>query len=75
LIIATALLILVGCNPYKRISLTGGEFYGRNKVFKNLEDYDVYVHDGDSVYQIDDPVVNENKEISPKILQKLSGRF
>lgn len=75
MIIAAALLILVGWNPYKRISLTGGEFSGRNKVFKNLEDYDVYVHDGNSVYQIADPVVNENKEISPKILQKLSGRF
>jgi hypothetical protein len=68
-IIAALLLILVGCNPYKRISLTGGEFYGRNKVIKNLDDYDVYVHDADSVYQIADPIITENSEISGEVIE------
>lgn len=61
--IVLLLVMLSGCNPYHRVIITGSDFYGRNKVIKNIDNYDIYVHEADSVYQIKDPVINEQQEI------------
>lgn len=58
--------ILLGCSPYKRVALTGGQFYGRNIVIQSLDNYDIYVHEADSVYEMVDPVVTEDREIVGK---------
>ena len=61
--IVLILLVLSGCNPYHRVIITGSDFYGRNKVIKNIDKYDIYVHEADSVYQIQDPVITDRQEI------------
>ncbi|MFT5823243.1 MAG: hypothetical protein ACI8ZM_004504 [Crocinitomix sp.] len=67
LLIICSLLVLIGCDSYKRVSLTGGEFYGRNKVIKNIDRYDVYIHQADSVYELVDPVALDSGRISGQI--------
>ncbi|NOQ71640.1 MAG: hypothetical protein GQ574_06550 [Crocinitomix sp.] len=67
LLIVCSLLVLTGCNPYKRISLSGGEFYGRNKVIKNIDRYDVFVHQADSVYELVDPKALDSERITGQL--------
>ena len=64
LLIVCSLFVLIGCTTYSRISLSGSEFYGRNKVIKNIDRYDLYVHQADSVYELVDPEVLDSNSIT-----------
>lgn len=67
LLVFLSLLLLTGCNPYKRISLSGSDFYGRNKVIKNIDRYDIYVHQADSVYELVDPEATDSNRITGQV--------
>ncbi|NOQ71639.1 MAG: hypothetical protein GQ574_06545 [Crocinitomix sp.] len=61
------LLFFTGCDSYKRVSLSGSDFYGRNKVIKNIDRYDIYVHQADSVYELVDPKALDSARITGQI--------
>ncbi|NOQ71637.1 MAG: hypothetical protein GQ574_06535 [Crocinitomix sp.] len=63
LLIILCLLVLTGCEPYKRVSISGSDFYGRNKVIKNIGRYDIYVHQADSVYELVDQEALDSSRI------------
>lgn len=56
-------LLCLGCGTNHSLMLNGGEFYGRNKVIKNIKQYDVYVHDQDSIYKIKNVEISDQEVI------------
>lgn len=51
---AGILLLTIGCSPYKQVSLESNTFYNNSKVPKRIDDYNVYVHDGQKLYTLSD---------------------
>lgn len=59
--------IILSCNPYKRVSITGSDFYGRNKVIKNIDRYDVFVHQDEKTYKLEQAKHSDSTQISGQI--------
>lgn len=46
-------LLVTSCNPYKQVTLSNHDFYNNNKVPSKIDKYNVYVHEGSSLYRLD----------------------
>lgn len=44
-------LMLFGCNPYRKITYTKTDFYKKKRIVENVDRYDVYVVKGDKQYK------------------------
>lgn len=49
------LLLLNCCGQYKQVSVGNHDFYNNPKVPSKIDRYDVYVHDGSSMYRLNTP--------------------
>ena len=54
------LIIVSSCNRYNKITFSSNKLYKQKEVVKNIEEYDVYVHDEDRTYRLEDPEMNED---------------
>lgn len=53
LLLAATTLLLTGCNPYRKISYSKVDFYKKHKVVEKMDDYDLYIQQGDEVYEFE----------------------
>jgi hypothetical protein len=57
------ILLCFACGVNQNVLVTGKDFFGRNKIVKNLNRYDVYVHSEDSIYIVEDAEMDEQRVI------------
>lgn len=55
-----ALFLLIGCNPYRQVSLETNAFYNNTKVPGRIDAYDVYVHKDKKLYWLKDQTFAED---------------
>ena len=55
------LAIVSGCNRYNKITFSSNKLYKQKEVAENIEEYDVYVHDNDRTYRLEDPEMNDEE--------------
>ena len=53
LVLAAFTFLLTGCNPYRKISYKKVDFYKKRKVVDKMDEYDLYLQQGDEVYQFE----------------------
>ena len=57
--ILAILFLLVGCNNYNKISYSKATVFKKKPVAEKIDDYDVYVHQDDKTYKLNEPVITE----------------
>ena len=51
--------LLVACNNYQKISYTKASVFKKKPVAEKIDNYDVYVHQDDKTYKLNEPVITE----------------
>ncbi|MFN3916993.1 MAG: CFI-box-CTERM domain-containing protein [Flavobacteriales bacterium] len=51
---------IYGCMSYKRVTLSSPETFSNKKVKEGFGNYNVYLHDGNKTYKVEEPSINED---------------
>ncbi|MFT5777681.1 MAG: hypothetical protein ACI837_000629 [Crocinitomicaceae bacterium] len=54
-------LVLSGCNNYNKLTYSSKQAFKKKEVAQNIEEHDVYVHDNENTYRLNDPKFKEEK--------------
>ena len=61
ILLTISLFVLVSCNNYRKITYSKATVFKKKSVAKRINDYDIYVHDDNKIYQLSEVDISEDK--------------
>ena len=59
--VALAVLIIASCTSYNKITFTNADFYNKKNVAKNIENYDVILHNDNGTFLLENTSMEDGK--------------
>jgi hypothetical protein len=57
-----------GCVSYRQVSMPKSDFAANEQIQSYLADYSIYVHNGETIYRMEDVAMVEGKDLSGKLV-------